>query len=408
MRGAFIVVPSARWTLVAVLLLPNSASQGAVALVQPDLAGTALDMQDDPFGREALLVTGNIARTYAAAGDIDHALIYQRRADAILEKQISLYVASGSERQKLAFVQNEAVRTGRTLSLHLNQAPGNSQAAALAALVLLQRKGRVQDAMTDLFAGVRERIGDSRDRLLMDQLQETTVALSRIALGLPSGDGDVRQSVARIESRREQLEAALSEHNTQFRAEIRPVTVEAVQAAIPAGAALLEFAVFRPFDPRAERNEEAYGRPRYAVYIILKQGTPIGIDLGPVDDIDPLVLTLRRSLRDPAEAEVRTRARAVDERLMRPVRPFIRGATRLLISPDGGLNLLPFEALADEYGRYLIEQYSTTYLTSGRDLLRMQMAPASTERPVIVADPLFGEPAAPAAGRMPNAVNSAR
>jgi len=392
MRRAFIVVPAALWTLVAVLL-PNSASQGAVALVQSDLAGTALD---EAFGQEALLVTGNIARTYAAAGDIDHALIYQRRADAILEKQISLYVAIGSERQKLAFVQNEAVRTGRTLSLHLNQAPGNSQAAALAALVLLQRKGRVQDAMTDLFAGVRERIGDSRDRLLMDQLQETTVTLSRIALGLPSGDQDVRESVARIESRREELEAALSEHNVQFRAEIRPVTLEAVQAAIPADAALLEFAVFRPFDPRAERNAEAYGRPHYAVYVILQHGTPIGIDLGPIEDVDPLVVALRRSLRDPADAEVKTRARAVDEKVMRPLRPFLRGATRLLVSPDGGLNLLPFDALADEHGRYLIERYSTTYLTSGRDLLRMQIAPASTERPVIVADPLFGEPAVPA------------
>jgi CHAT domain-containing protein len=349
-------------------------------------------MQDQPVGQEALLVTGNIARTYAAAGDIDNALIYQRRADAILEKQISLYVASGSERQKLAFVQNEAPRTERTLSLHLNQAPANSQAAALAALVLLQRKGRVQDAMTDLFAGVRERIGDSRDRLLMDQLKETTVALSRIALGLPSGGGDVRESVARIESRREQLEAALSEHNAHFRAEIRPVTLEAVQAAIPANAALLEFAVFRPFDPRAERNEQAYGRPHYAVYVVVQHGTPIGIDLGPVDDIDPLVVTLRRSLRDPADAEVKTHARAVDEKVMRPLRPFLRTATRLLISPDGGLNLLPFEALPDEHGRYLIERYSTTYLTSGRDLLRMQIAPASTERPVIVADPLFGEP----------------
>jgi CHAT domain-containing protein len=420
MRAACVVVPAALCTLVAVLhpglagVLTNLANvYRATGHYQQalDTQFRALRMWErsvGPYGQETLLVTGNIARTYAAAGEIDNALIYQRRADAILEKQISLYLASGSERQKLAFVQNEAVRTERTLSLHLNQAPGNSRAAALAALVLLQRKGRVQDTMTDLFAGVRERIGNSRDRLLMDQLKETTAALSRIALGLPSGDQDVRESAARIESRREQLEAALSEHNAQFRAEMRPVTLDAVQAAMPAGAALLEFAVFRPFDPRAERNEEAYGRPHYAVYIILKQGTPIGIDLGPVDDIDPLVVALRRSLRDPADAEVRTRARAVDERVMRPLRPFVRGATRLLISPDGGLNLLPFEALADEYGRYLIEQYSTTYLTSGRDLLRMQMALASTERPVIVADPLFGEPAVSPAGRVPDVVNSAR
>ena len=80
---------------------------------------------------------------------------------------------------------------------------------------------------------------------------------------------------------------------------------------------------------------------------------------------------------------------------MRPLRASLGGATRLLVSPDGDLNLVPFEALVDEHGRYLIERYATSYLTSGRDLLRMQVPRADrAASPVIVADPLFGEPAA--------------
>ncbi|MGH9843946.1 MAG: CHAT domain-containing protein, partial [Blastocatellia bacterium] len=70
------------------------------------------------------------------------------------------------------------------------------------------------------------------------------------------------------------------------------------------------------------------------------------------------------------------------------------GTTRLLISPDGALNLIPFEALVDEEGRYLIEQYSFTYLTSGRDLLRLQMGRESKSAPLVVADPMFGVPEA--------------
>jgi CHAT domain-containing protein len=73
-------------------------------------------------------------------------------------------------------------------------------------------------------------------------------------------------------------------------------------------------------------------------------------------------------------------------------------APRLLISPDGDLNLIPFDALIDRDGRYLIERYAISYLTSGRDLLRMQVARAARGVPVIVADPLFGQqPAGPAA-----------
>src|SRR5262245_972480 len=363
-----------------------------------------------PYGRETLLVVGNIARTYAGAGDIGNALKFQRRADAILEMQLGLYVASGSERQKLAFVRNEADRTDRTISLHLKQAPDNADAASLAALVLLQRKGRVQDAMTDLFAAARQRVASPNDRLLMDELKETDASLARIALGgVRQPAQDVRESVAEIESRKEQLEATLSERSADFRAEVRPVTLEAVQAAIPRDASLVEFAVFRPFDPEAERNEEAYGPPHYAAYVISKHGAPLGMDLGAVEDIDALVVGLRKALRDPGDADVKPRGRALDERIMRPLRASLAGTTRLLISPDGGLNLVPFEALVDEHGRYLIERYAMTYPTSGRDLLRMQTAPAAPGKPVIVADPLFGEPPAVVARRgQPVAISAAR
>jgi hypothetical protein len=53
----------------------------------------------------------------------------------------------------------------------------------------------------------------------------------------------------------------------------------------------------------------------------------------------------------------------------------------VLISPDGGLNLVPFETLVDDHGRHTIERYATTYLTSGRDPLRMQIAPAARGKP---------------------------
>src|SRR6185436_1924533 len=175
-------------------------------------------------------------------------------------------------------------------------------------------------------------------------------------------------------------------------AELNPVTLEAVQATLPGDAALVEFTVFRPFNPVAERNDEAYGPPHYAAYVITKRQSPVGVDLGAVADIDPLIVHLRDALRNPADATVKTRARMLDEKIMQPLRPALDDLTRLLISPDGALNLVPFETLVDKRGRYLIERFATTYLTSGRDLLRMQIPRGTAGNPVIVADPLFGEP----------------
>src|SRR5262249_11174224 len=135
-----------------------------------------------------------------------------------------------------------------------------------------------------------------------------------------------------------------------------------------------------------------YGPPHYAAYVIARRGTPIGVDLGAVDDIDRLVIGMRDAVRDPAAADVKARARAADEQILQPIRAALTGVTRLLISPDGALNLVPFESLVDTHGRFLIERYATTYLTSGRDLLRMGTQRAAPGSPAIIADPLFGEP----------------
>src|SRR5262249_40222103 len=257
-----------------------------------------------------------------------------------------------------------------------------------------------------LFAAGRQRVTGGGDRAVLDQWKDTTAQLARIALGGP-GVRNGRAAAADLESRREQLEAALSDRSAEFRAQIRPITLENVQAAIPGDAALLEFAIFRPFDPESKRNEEAYGPPHYGVYLIAKHGAPVGVDLGAGEDIDRLIVRRREAVRDPAALDVKTRARAVDERVMQPIRASLNGVTRLLVSPDGGLNLVPFEALVDEHGRYLIERYATTYLTSGRDLLRMDTPRSAPGRPVIIADPLFGEPEAPYARPAPHGATPA-
>ena len=94
--------------------------------------------------------------------------------------------------------------------------------------------------------------------------------------------------------------------------------------------------------------------------------------------------------------------------MTQPIRSLLKGATRLLISPDGGLNLVPFEALVDDEGQYLIERYATSYLTSGRDLLRLQTPRAPRSGPLIVANPLFGEPLTMAARQVPRRTSRTR
>jgi CHAT domain-containing protein len=83
---------------------------------------------------------------------------------------------------------------------------------------------------------------------------------------------------------------------------------------------------------------------------------------------------------------------------MRPVRR-IAPSGHLLVSPDGALSLIPFAALVDEHGAYAIERYTITYLTSGRDVLRLRESVPSATGAVVVADPKFGNPVVRRAAR---------
>jgi CHAT domain-containing protein len=62
----------------------------------------------------------------------------------------------------------------------------------------------------------------------------------------------------------------------------------------------------------------------------------------------------------------------------------------MLIAPDGALNLIPFAALVDEHNQYLVERFAISYLTSGRELLRLQTSEPSKSAPLVVANPAFG------------------
>jgi CHAT domain-containing protein len=70
--------------------------------------------------------------------------------------------------------------------------------------------------------------------------------------------------------------------------------------------------------------------------------------------------------------------------------PVLRGCTRLLLAPDGALNRLPFEVLPTDDGRYLIDDYRISYLSTGRDVLRFGAASTGQpSAPLVVADPDF-------------------
>jgi CHAT domain-containing protein/tetratricopeptide (TPR) repeat protein len=329
----------------------------------------------------------NLAMLYAAKGDINQAVTFQSHANAVSERNLALNLTIGSERQKLAYLALLSKETNFTLSLHSQAAPDNPHALNLAFTTLLRRKGRGLDAMTNTIAILRRHatpeVQTLFDRLAAARSQLATLTLRKSAA---AGPGTYRAQIRPLEEQVEELEAELSSRSIEFRAQAQPVTLSAIQAVLPAGGALIEFAVYTPQEFRTEKSKP----PRYLAYVLPAQGQPKWVDLGEATIIDRTIDAWRKALRDPKRADVKRLACAVDEKVMQPVRPLLGAARRLLIAPDGLLNLVPFAALVTKQNRYLIERYAISYLTSGRDLLRMQTSEPSKNAPLVMANPTFG------------------
>ncbi|TVQ16070.1 MAG: CHAT domain-containing protein, partial [Leptolyngbya sp. DLM2.Bin15] len=231
------------------------------------------------------------------------------------------------------------------------------------------------------------------NQALLDDLRQIDTQRANLFFGEPV-EGQV-ELVASLEARAEVLQNQLARASAVFRTETQPVTLEAVQQQIPADGALVELVRYEPFDPSGAGT---LGAPRYAAYVLFPSGEIRSVDLGDAAAMDAQIFTFLDALRDP-RSNIQPIARALDAQLMQPIRALTGDATHLLLSPDAALNLIPFAALMDESNSYLLERYTFTYLTSGRDLLRMNRGLEPGQGPVIVANPDYGATELAAASR---------
>ena len=336
-------------------------------------------------------ILSNLAMVSLQQGDVARAIDLQKRGDDIREYHLRLILGTGSERQKFLYIISSLGSVFRSISLHTKFAPNTPTAARLAFEAILRFKARSLDAMTDHLGILRRRAGP-QERELLNKFLAVRTQLAALSLGEigKSDQGEYLEKLSALRVESERLERQISALSETFRTQFQPLTMERVQKEIPANAALVELIAYEPLRfKKAGTTEPQFGETRYAAYVLRNTGEPTFADLGEVATINRAAAKLREALADPQSKNNRQAARALDEMVMRPVRKLIGNERMLLISTDGALNLVPFNALVDEHNKYLIENYTIVYLTSGRDLLRPRARSGSWQPPLVIADPLF-------------------
>ncbi|XYI00859.1 CHAT domain-containing protein [Sorangium sp. So ce1128] len=377
-------------------------AQGDYGRARP-LYERALAIHEKTLGQEH----PDVARTRTALamlrlsrGDVPEAVRGLARALEIESQNAErLLSASGDLQQKLAYAATLRGSTDAAISLHVQRAPADEAAKRLAITTILRRKGLVLDVMARGLTALRRRLSPE-DRRLLDKLSGVSAALSALtwrgpALRQPGQSleeretqlAEYRASLARLDDERQMLEAELARRGRDTTAELSPVSLAQVQAAVPDGAALVEMFRYRPFNPRGtEAGTTSRGEPRYVAYVLRQGGAISWTDLGEAAPIERAAEQLLRELQRPT-SDPRPAARALDALVMQPIRRLLGPTRQILLSPDGALDLVPFGAVVDEEGHYLVERYGLTYLTGGRELLRSREVTAPRQGGVVIAAP---------------------
>lgn len=366
------------------------------------LATEALEMREKFLGPEhpdTIMALEALADTRLTEKDLREAVRLRTLAAERAERSIAKFLTSGSERQKSQFLVTFNKSTDAIVSLHLQNAPANTEAKSLALTTILRRKGRALDVFSDQLTSLRRR-ARPEDLVILDELAAANSRWTNLVFqiaaqaeqptkaGTPPG---FIKEMRELETKIQQLEATLSRHSAEFKNQIQFVTIDAVKRAIPSESALVEFIAYRPYNPGGIGYKNRFGPTRYAAYILTSDSKePEFVDLGEAQPIDVKAVEWRSLLgKEADEKDIKQAGHALYLKLFAPLMQYLQGRKRILLAPDGNLNFIQFAALVDEQDRYLVEDYELSYLTSGRELLRMQESFSSESVATVVADPMF-------------------
>ncbi len=369
---------------------------GDYAAAEP-LFNRSLRIYENALGPEHPRVADtltNSAKLDAKQGKNQRALSSMMRIQVIEDRMIEQVSGFTSAKRTMQYLTKIRRNMDALVSLVCTRFKADNVASRQAFEVWLQRKGLVLEAQRRMQEALLE-AGDTEANKVFDELSQTRSRLAQMTFAGPGKEGvdAYRKNLKELNDRREELDAKLSRLSRPY-AEARKakkVTASELAAALPPDTALVDFARIYIFNFEAKGKEQKWLPEHYLAFVLTPgKGQDVALfDLGPAEDIDTALDQLKSALKQRKEANSLNLGRRLHDTVFAPVQKELGGAKRVFISPDGALNLIPFELLRDPEGKYLIETYTFNYLAAGRDLAGFGEKKASAEKPLLLGDPDF-------------------
>ena len=350
------------------------------------------------------LSLSNLALLYAAQGRSGEALTLMERSQESDRKQIEQILGFAPEAQQTKFLATRENNLFAYISLIRQQFPDNDKAIRNALDVWLARKGillEAQKRIKDVLS-----VGDNpQAQEIFANLILIRQELAMLVLGGQGKEGPeaYQKRIVELTAQKETLEGQLSRLSQAFAQQRRTriATTSTVASALPKGAILIEMARMKDFDVKTGTS----GTPRYLAFVLSSGKNPDVslVDLGDADNIDQQTASFKKSLGSSKTLPdvLAKQSNDLYQLIFAPLQSALGKSRQLFLSPDGSLNLIPFEVLRDDKGRYLIETHTIHYVSAGRDIAGYGMIKEKGQKALLIGDPDFNLAAKQTDGEKP-------
>jgi CHAT domain-containing protein len=343
-----------------------------------------------------------LARLQVVLGQIDSALTTFRMMNRNRYRFLTEVFPYASTDQKLRLSRRYKLIDGSLVQLATKTDRQDILSAILE--IVINGKAIVLDALAE---GQRAARCSDDPQLKMRLDKHRQVCSDIAALSVENDvEGDMvhsEEALNMLYAAKAELERDLTRSCSEFGRSVLPerVSIEQLTTSIPDNSVLLEYVKYRPFiyDRISEKNR--LSGQSYMVFAIDKTGRISADQIRNARYVDSIISECRNywdaaqrsrytgDLDQPLE-ELNASTNLLYSYLLAAAVNHLPDGTSLIISPDGRLSLLPFDILSLGRGRYTIDRFQISYVSSGRDLVRLHDRQKYAGRNAVVyADPDF-------------------